>query len=195
MSTPDPTTLPPQPQITLRAPTTSPSTTATLTAFTPPPLPWLLGTWHVTHSTLPIWKKARNVSITYKPLASSPEKLDDLVTYQSLGGDKLKTVSGTDTPAGPGAWNWRGNGWLMIASSHWEVLGYGDVKDGEGDEEQWVVTYFAKTLFTPAGIDIYSRRKEGLKESTLQAVKEALGKVDAEVVRGLVGSIFEVKSD
>jgi hypothetical protein len=190
MSSPDPNTSTTHPQITVRAPTTSATATTT---FTPPPLPWLLGTWHVTHSTLPIWKNARNVSITYSPLASSPEKLDDLVTYYSLTGDKLKTVSGTDTPAGSGAWNWRGNGWLMIASSHWEVLGWGE--EEEGEEGQWVVTYFAKTLFTPAGIDIYSRRKEGLKEGTLQAVKEALGKVDAEVVRGLVGSIFEVKSD
>lgn len=79
----------------------------------------------------------------------------------------------------------------MIVSSHWEVLGYGDGEDGE----QWLVTYFAKTLFTPPGIDVYSRRKEGLREGTLDAVKGALGKVDAEVVRGLVGSIFEVKSD
>ena len=79
----------------------------------------------------------------------------------------------------------------MIASSHWEVLGYGD---GEGGE-QWAVTFFAKTLFTPAGIDIYSRKKEGLGVGTLEAVKEALGKVDAEVVWGLVGNIFEVKSD
>lgn len=80
----------------------------------------------------------------------------------------------------------------MIASSHWEVLGYGD---GDGDGEQWVLTYFAKTLFTPAGIDIYSRKKEWLSAKTLEAVEEALGRVDAEVVRGLVGSIFEVKSD
>jgi hypothetical protein len=192
MSPHDPTTSTTHPQIALRAPTTIAAATTT---FTPPPLPWLLGTWHVTHSTLPIWKKARNVSITYTPLASSPEKLDDLVTYQSLTGDKLKTVSGTDAPAGSGAWNWRGNGWLMIVSSHWEVLGWGEEEESDGEGCKWVVTYFAKTLFTPAGIDIYSRRKEGLKEGTLQAVKQALGKVDAEVVKGLVGSIFEVKSD
>jgi hypothetical protein len=148
-----------------------------------------------------MWKNARNVSITYSPLPNAPEKIDDLVAYQALSDDKVKTISGVDTPAGPGAWNWRGNGWLMIVSSHWEVLGWGeeDAATGEGEEGapagQWVVTYFARTLFTRAGIDVYSRRKEGLRESTLEAVKEALGKVDAEVVRGLMGSIFEVKSD
>jgi hypothetical protein len=84
---------------------------------------------------------------------------------------------------------------LVIASGHWEVLGWGEEDGPAGEGGQWVVTYFAKTLFTPAGIDIYSRRKEGLRESTLEAVKEALGRVDAEVVRGFVGSVFEVKSD
>lgn len=33
--------------------------------FSPPPLPWLAGTWYFTHSTLPIWKDKRNVRITY----------------------------------------------------------------------------------------------------------------------------------
>lgn len=78
------------------------------------------------------------------------------------------------------------------------MLGWGEEEeeqDGVGEGQKWVVTYFAKTMFTPAGIDVYSRRKEGLRGSTLEKVKEALGRVDAEVVRGLVGSIFEVKSD
>ena len=44
-------------------------------------------------------------------------------------------------------------GWLMIASSKWQVLGYG---------EGWAITYFAKTLFTPAGIDIYIRAEQGI---------------------------------
>lgn len=187
--------------ITLRAPTTSAVGTATSssTTFKPPPLPWLMGTWHVTHSTLPMWKKSRNVAITYKTLSSDSDlRLDDSVTYQGLSSDKVNTISGIDTPAGPGAWNWRGRGWLIIASSHWEILGYGGGEGeelGNGNGEQWVVTYFAKTLFTPSGIDIYSRRKEGLNEETVETIKQALGRVDSEVVRSLVGEMFEVKSD
>ncbi|CAM6085873.1 unnamed protein product [Calypogeia fissa] len=189
--------------ITLRAPTKAAGGTSTSssssTTFKAPPASWLMGTWHVTHSTLPMWKKARNVSITYKTLSSdSDPRLDDQVTYQGLSSNKVNTISGIDTPAGPGAWNWRGRGWLMIVSSLWELLGYG----GEGEEmgndmngEQWVVTYFAKTLFTRSGIDIYSRRKEGLKQETVEAIKEALGRLDSEVVRSLLGQIFEVKSD
>lgn len=142
-----------------------------------------------------MWKKSRNVAITYKLLpTSTPDgtpKIDDLVTYNGLTGDKVKSVSGTDTAAGPGAWNWRGNGWLKIASSHWEVLGYGGQEGGE----QWVVTYFAKTLFTPAGVDIYSRRKEGLGAGLLKEIQDALASVDAEDVKKLAGEVFVVKSD
>ena len=80
---------------------------------------------------------------------------------------------------------------LMIASSHWEVLGYGDLED----EHQWVVTYFAKTLFTPAGIDVYSRKKEGLPEAVLTTIKEAFAAIEHEPVQKLAEEMFEVKRD
>jgi hypothetical protein len=184
--------------INLRPPTTS---NLPQPAFTPPTTSWLSGTWHVTHSTLLMWKSKRNVAITYKPLSpttsspasDAPPKLDDIVSYQTLSSPKVKTVTGIDTPSGTdaGAWDWRGKGILMIASSHWEVLGYGDLEAGH----QWAVTFFAKTLFTPAGIDIYSRRKEGLGERVLGEIIEALAKVEHESVKKLAGEIFEVRRD
>jgi hypothetical protein len=79
----------------------------------------------------------------------------------------------------------------MIASSHWEILGYG----GEEGGDQWVVTYFAKTLFTPAGIDVYSRRKEGLGKEILEQVLAALKSVEDPVVKCLSNEVFVVKSD
>jgi hypothetical protein len=179
-------------EIKLRSPTTGKRLSPDKRSLTSFPIS-ILGTWYVTHSTLPRWKKARNVSITYKPLSSDANKLDDLITYQSLTGENVKRVAGVDAPVGPGSWHWRGNGWLMIASSRWEILGYGDESGGEGS--QWVVTYFAKTLFTPAGIDIYSRRKEGLGVETVQSIRKALGEVEDEVVRKLAGDLFSVKSD
>lgn len=163
------------------------------TDFTPPSIDFLGGTWHVTHSSLPMWKNNRNVTITYKPVpppSSDPSsyKLEDIVSYQPLSSASNKTVLGIDTvAASTGEWNWRGKGWLKIASTHWEVLGYG----GEG-EEQWAVTYFAKTLFTPAGIDIYSRRREGSGEAFVEGVKEALLKIEGEAVKKLAGKLFEV---
>lgn len=185
-------------QITLRPPTTSnlPSPN-----FTPPPTSWLSGTWHVTHSTLPMWSSKRNVTITYKPLSSLPgsapqgatDRLDDIVSYQPLTSDKFKTVNGIDTASGKdaGAWDWRGKGWLKIASSHWEVLGWGDLEGGG----QWAVTYFAKTMFTPAGIDVYSREKGGVPGEVVEGIKKALGGIGDEGVRKLAGEIFEVRRD
>lgn len=82
----------------------------------------------------------------------------------------------------------------MIASSYWQFLGYGG--GGEEDEgEGWAVTYFQKTLFTPAGIDIYSRRKEGLGAEMLQGIKVALGENESEEIRELAKVLFEVKRD
>ncbi|KAK4697704.1 hypothetical protein P7C71_g421, partial [Lecanoromycetidae sp. Uapishka_2] len=166
-----------------------------------PTTSWLSGTWHVTHSTLPMWKSKRNVTITYEelppstpsPSHSSTNKLDDIVSYQTLSSEKVKTVRGIDTASGPdtGAWDWRGKGWLMIASSHWEVLGWGDLKDGN----QWAVTFFANTMFTPAGIDVYSRKNKGVPESVLTEIKEALAAIEHESVQKLSREIFEVKRD
>lgn len=164
-----------------------------------------------------MWKTKRNVSITYTPLAdpspSPTTKLDDLVRYQTLTSAKVKTVEGVDTPssldASGGEWDWRGKGWLRVASSHWEVLGWGDLPDhmggegqgegeGEGEGEggnQWVVTFFAKTLFTPAGIDVYSRRKEGVGREVVERIKEALGGSADEGVKRLAREVFEVVRD
>ena len=171
-----------------------------------------------------MWKSKRNVSITYTALPSSTPatikdtakehssngklKLDDLVQYQPLNSDSWKKVEGIDTQAGDstGEWNWRGKGWLIIAGSHWEVLGWGrgfadqqsgDAR-GEGDDEehnkgQWAVTYFAKTLFTPAGIDVYARDPAGLGEELVEEIKEALTRSEDEGVKKLAGGLFEVK--
>ncbi len=183
--------------ITLRTPTVidAPSQSA----FVAPSISWLSGTWNVTHSTLPMWKSKKNVSITYKSLPSTSEgggsgesdRLDDLVSYQPLGSDKVKTVHGVDKASGKGsgAWDWRGKGLLAIASSHWEVLGYSD------QGEEWVVTYFAKTLFTPAGIDIYARPQAMLSTEVVAGIRKALSELPDPGLKELAGSIFEVQHD
>ncbi|KAF2155781.1 hypothetical protein K461DRAFT_274805 [Myriangium duriaei CBS 260.36] len=185
------------PPIVLRVPDAPPSEGG----YNPPPISWLLGTWHVTHSSLPMWKSKRNVRITYTALPpSSPsvpqdntDRLDDLVEYQPLEGSKVSTVHGVDKAAAEGrdAWTWRGKGWLMVASSAWQVLGWGT--DGEGND--WAVTYFAKTLFTPAGVDFYSRSGKGLSAITVQGIENALAKTESEEVSRLAKEVFAVKMD
>ncbi|KAF2622868.1 hypothetical protein BU25DRAFT_301791, partial [Macroventuria anomochaeta] len=207
--------------ITLRRPSTS-STPSQDTPLAPPTLSWLSGHWNVTHSTLPMWKKSRNVIITYTTLPStgsagglghrSGTHMDDEVSYQALDKSKVKvsTVRGVDkpfptTPTSPTAppaasqmdeelaslgYNWRGKGWLMIASSKWEILGYGSES---GTQNDWVVTYFAKTLFTPAGVDFYSRRGQ-LRPETVAGIEDAIRGLGGDVAK-LVGEVFEVAFD
>ncbi|KAF2004089.1 hypothetical protein P154DRAFT_519657, partial [Amniculicola lignicola CBS 123094] len=205
-----PSPAPANPVIALRSPSSLPATAHPTIA--PPPLSFLTGTWNVTHSTLPMWKTNKNVKITYTPVAgTSPVHIDDVVTYQGLNSTSTKTVHGLDKPfsvTGEQAaaaldadaettkdvaslgYNWRGKGWLMIASSKWEILGYGVE---EGTTNEWVVTYFAKTLFTPVGVDFYSRNGK-LKEETVVGIKKALEGLGSEVAK-LAKGVFEVGMD
>ena len=86
------------------------------------------------------------------------------------------------------AFGWRGKGWLMIASSQWEVLGYGS--DSQGKD--WIVTYFSKTLFTPAGIDIYSRNENGVSEECVASIKAELTKLEDESLKKLADEVFAI---
>jgi hypothetical protein len=81
---------------------------------------------------------------------------------------------------------------LKIASSHWEVLGWGEE---EGTGNKWIVTCFAKTLFTPAGVDLYSRDTAGLQAGTVAAIKKGLSEVEDEGIRKMAGDLFEVTID
>lgn len=171
-------------------------------AFTTPNIQWLAGTWHVTHTSLPLWNDKRNTRITYTALPD--DKIDDLVQYQMISSSKIKTIEGIDTPNpdaahdGGGAWKWRGKGWLKIATSDWEILGWGDApaEDGSG-KEQWVVTYFSKTLFTPPGIDLYARTGKGHSDRTFDEIKKSLERLGEEHadIKQLVQDFYAITRD
>ncbi|KAI9046609.1 hypothetical protein LZ554_009352 [Drepanopeziza brunnea f. sp. 'monogermtubi'] len=178
-------------------------------AWRAPPLAWLERTWSVTHSTLPMWAKARNVRITYKllPGGGGETLIDDEVCSEPIGSGQgwgvtammaavmqqmqPRCIRGVDTPVTglEGAWRWRGRGWLRVASSHWEILGWGE-SDVDGVQEKWVVTWFKASLFTPMGVDVYSDRKEGISEGLYGKIREALegglaGTEVAELCKGM----------
>ncbi|KAI5864029.1 hypothetical protein GGS23DRAFT_479477 [Durotheca rogersii] len=214
-------------RISLRAPSkyvTEPSRSSTTGGepFVPLPPGWLWGTWSVTHSTLAMWRSAQNVRITYTPLGepsaevgATPVANDNLVEYEKKkkGGKAggVKRVVGVEKPHPtiPSAWVWRGKGLLAIASSHWEVLGWGErplppTGGDNGDEgadgaavERWAVTWFAPTLFTQEGVDIYSDRREGLSKETVEDIIAALKELkDApKVVQMVEKSLQEVDID
>lgn len=138
------------------------------------------------------------MSITYTPLSDAVSsqgavKFDDLVEYYSSSAkpdSKPSTIAGTDHTLTVGRFKWRGNGLLAIASSKWQVLGC-NTSDSQ-DGHPWAVTYFEKTMFTPAGLDIYARSAEGLPEPLLKEVFEKIGAVGGDVA-ALSEMFFEVE--
>ena len=140
----------------------------------------------------------KDVSITYAPLPgiNPPQgnvRFDDLVEYYPASakpGSKPSTVAGTDHTLAPGRFKWRGNGLLFIASSEWQVLGC-NLSDA-GDSHAWAVTYFEKTLFTPAGLDIYARSVQGVPEPLLKEILEGIKGLGGDVA-SLSETFFQVE--
>lgn len=61
-------------------------------------------------------------------------------------------------------------------------MGYGD---------GWVVTFFSKTIFTPAGIDIYSRDEKGVSKELYDQIMMGLSK--HEETKKIAEGMFEVR--
>lgn len=129
----------------------------------------LIGTWFIIGSNFPMWLKGDKTdpSFTYTLVQKQgSEVLLDEVRY--IKNKKERTITGYDRPdkSNPKAFTWRGSGWLAIASSSWEVK----LIDPEGE---WAVIWFSKTLFTPEGIDIISRRPQ-LDAATVSVIREKI---------------------
>lgn len=111
----------------------------------------LVGTWQVMATTLPFWHGRVAPHIEYQPLPDG--RWRDRVHYLSAEG-AARTVAGYDQPdpRQPGAFRWRGAGWLAWCTSDWCFV---DVEPQAG----WALTWFsAATLHvTPAGWDLYAR--------------------------------------
>ena len=79
-----------------------------------------------------------------------------------------------------------------LATSHWEVLSYGDVPGEDRGPGQCLVTYFTATKFTIAGINVYSRTEDGNPGTVVRGILQSLGAIEHEVVKKLAGEICEV---
>ncbi|KAK4224990.1 hypothetical protein QBC38DRAFT_484173 [Podospora fimiseda] len=183
-------------QINLRLPSpyTPPNTPSQ--SFSPPTLSFLSRTWSITHSSLSMWRNARNVRITYSPLPSpSTNKISDLVEYESKSPTFLTSgvnrIRGIDTLSqNTGSWDWRGSGFLFFVTSHWEILGWGQ---DEETGEKWIVTWFQKTVFSAEGIDVYSDRKEGMSEGLRERVLGGVKGLEENLGRLVGEDLMEVE--
>lgn len=84
-----------------------------------------------------------DVNIKYTTLSEGDyNKFESDVSYRPRKGGSVSRVVGVErlSPGTNGAtFDWRGNGWLVFVTSHWEVLGYG-VQVVDGVEVEWAVT-------------------------------------------------------
>lgn len=106
------------------------------------------GTWHIVMSDLPLWR-ARSGTVSYAPLPGG--ELADVVSWRK--GERMGRVVGIDRPISEDGWQWEWRGvepLTLLTRSRWRFLA-GNLRQG------WAVTAFEKTLFTPAGFDIYAR--------------------------------------
>ena len=139
-----------------------------------------------TASTLPLWRKRKNVTITYSPLegVDPSESFLDTVTFNNINSDENKdpsTVVGIDvhdknapdnltedreatsTDLNGLRFKWDGKGLLSVSSAKWQVLGFFLAQDSTRHDEDWVVTYFASTLvsdrpYLPGASDLAQSR-------------------------------------
>ncbi len=110
----------------------------------------LTGKWHIIYSTFPLWTsgKRQNPTFRYGPLRN--DIMTDTVEYYRKG--RYRRIEGTDKVDGDG-FIWRGKGIMSIAKSRWKIIHH-DPAAG------LVFIQFEKTLFTPEGYDVISRKPE-----------------------------------
>lgn len=97
---------------------------------------------------------------SYGLISRSPLVLSDDVSFLTRA-DERKHILGRDTFS-KGRFVWRGKGLLGVVSSRWTVTGMG----GDGAV---VAIRFAKTIATPAGIDILVRDDAGVEARSVVA--------------------------
>lgn len=124
------------------------------------------GRWYVVATSLNVWQKRSNPSITYTPLETNGTlRLLDDVAYGSA--QKPRHIIGFDQQEQrqPRIFTWRGKSWYSRwITSNWCVV------DNDAACTQWAITYFSKTVVTAAGVDIYARQPT-LEPGTLACVR------------------------
>lgn len=146
----------------------------------------LSGTWFIISSNFPMWLDGTKTNPTFNyTVAEKKGKtfLIDEVKYFKNG--KTKSINGFDylNPNNDKAFTWQGKGFLAIAKSHWEIK----LID---EKNEWAVIWFSKTLFTPEGVDIISK-KQKLDESIIEEIKIKM-RADS-ILKKHVSSLVELK--
>ena len=115
----------------------------------------LEGKWYIQYTNFPMWLKGDkkdpyfNYSVGIK---NGKPGLKDKVGFYKNG--KYKSIKGFDYPLNSENtyFKWKGSGWLFFVKSLWRIEHF-------AKSSKWMLISFEKTLFTPAGYDIISRKQ------------------------------------
>lgn len=134
-----------------------------------PAIDELCGTWYIVKTTLAMWRERRNPTVAYARLPGGAVRLRDEINYLNRAG-RPRRLLGIDTQDArdPRIFCWRGAAWYTrLLTSQWCFV------DHDPAWQTWAVTYFSATLFTAAGLDIYSRTPT-LAPATLAQIEARL---------------------
>lgn len=136
----------------------------------------LAGTWYIHYTNFPMWLKGDKLQPTFNYSISErngKQGLNDVVRYTKNG--KVKEIVGFDTPLNVEntSFKWRGKGLLALFVSKWDIKYY-------DEEHDWALIYFSKTLATPDGYDVITRKPQldAEQEAAIHAKLMALGLYD-----------------
>lgn len=129
------------------------------------------GSWYINMTNFPMWLKGDRLypTLNYQVREKNGVLgLKDTVKFHKNG--KPDEIGGFDKPLDKEAskFSWRGNGLLWLLESKWQILYY-------DADRQIAISHFDKTIFTPEGMDVISKKKKlSLEEIewVLQTVKE-----------------------
>lgn len=127
----------------------------------------LEGRWYIHLTDFPMWLKGDRVNPTFNYTVQERNGIFGLLDeVMFVKNGKNKAIRGFDTPINKenSKFEWRGNGWMKILKSRWEIL---------YTTQEWAIIYFEKTLFTPKGYDVIARN-ETLSDELLIVINAKL---------------------
>ncbi|MEJ1921919.1 hypothetical protein [Microbacterium sp. KHB019] len=127
----------------------------------------LQGTWHVVTTSLSMWQRRSEPSITYAPLPDG--RISD--TVLSRGRRGWSVIAGIDEQQPDGSFVWRGVQPLtLLVRSRWRVLLH---------DEPFASIRFARTPFTAAGVDVLARDPAADRDAVAAVVERLRGDATA----------------
>jgi len=111
----------------------------------------LPGTWCLAATNFPMWLDGtrHNPEFDYVIVEGDELTLADTVRYTTREGES-KAIVGTSRVHGD-EFVWRGQGWLRLLTSRWQLVGADDTFDT-------IVVRFSRSRLTPVGINVLTRK-------------------------------------